>query len=328
MIQFLQPNFLYLWIPMILLVVFLYYKKSNTYKFSAFWDLKKVYKNNSFLYKVYYFILIMSIVVWVIIIAQPIKTNTLFSEKKDGIDIMIALDVSLSMKAKDLLPNRIEAAKDIITDFISWLESDRLWLVVFSWKPFTSLPLNFDYEVSKKIIENISTDTLNQEIQWLNGTAIWDAIMFAYDSFWNDTKREKVLIIVTDGTANTWIDPEIATKYISDNNQKLTIYTIWIWWDKPAFIEYTHPLGFVQKVEVEWVDEKTLKQIAELWNGKYYRAWDADTLEKIFNEISMREKTELEVEKYQAVSTNQTPFIILFMIIFLWIFWIRIYKNF
>lgn len=317
MFEFLQPNFLYLIIPIIILVVFLYFKKSNTQVFWAFEDLKLIYKNNSVSYKLYYFVIGLIFILSIIIFAQPIVKNSQEKIEKNGIDIMVALDVSLSMQAEDLRPNRIEAAKNIIVKFLDTLVSDRVWLVVFSWKPFTSIPLNFDYEVSKNMVDKITTKILDQSVQGLNGTAIWDAIIFAWDSF-GVSDRKKVLILLTDWSANVWIDPIMSAKYIQENSKEnpIKIYTIWIWWEKNATIKYQHPLWFTQNLEVEWVDEISLKQIAEIWEAKYYRAENTEWLEDIFQEISQIEKTPLETKNYETIESLSRQFVYLLVVLF------------
>lgn len=317
MFEFLQPNFLYLLIPITILVAFLYLKKSNVKHFWAFEDLEKIYKKNSFSYKLYYVNILLIFIVSIFIIAQPIIKNSQEKIEKNGIDIMIALDVSLSMQAEDLQPNRIEAAKNIIVKFLDTLVSDRVWLVVFSWKPFTSIPLNFDYEVSKNMVEKITTKILNQSVEWLNGTAIWDALVFAWDSF-GENDRKKVLILLTDWSANVWIDPIMSAKYIQENSKEnpIKIYTIWIWWEINATIKYQHPLWFIQNLKVEWVDEKSLRQIAEIWEAKYYRAENTEWLEDIFQEISQIEKTPLETKNYETIESLSRQFVYLLVVLF------------
>ncbi len=317
MFEFLQPNFLYLLIPIVILVVFLYFKKSNVKHFWAFNDLENIYKNNSFSYKLYYVNILLIFIFSILIIAQPIIKNSQEKIEKNGIDIMIALDVSLSMQAEDLQPNRIEAAKNIIVNFLDTLVSDRVWLVVFSWKPFTSIPLNFDYEVSKNMVEKVTTKILDQSVDGLNGTAIWDALIFAWDSF-SESDRNKVLILVTDWSANVWIDPEISAKFIQKQNQNnpIKIYTIGIWWKNNAYINYKHPLGFTQRMQVEWVDEESLKNIAKIWEWKYYKAENTQSLESIFQEISEIEKTPLETQNYETIESLSRQFVYLLVVLF------------
>ncbi|USN58586.1 MAG: VWA domain-containing protein [Candidatus Peribacteria bacterium] len=122
-------------------------------------------------------------------------------------DIEILLDVSYSMMAEDLAPNRLAVAKEVIHNFVSEQVSNRVGLVVFSGRPFSSLPLTFDYKIIEKIVSRISTDIINQERTNLQGTAIGDAMMLGMDNLEKkDTEenatREKVMILMTDGEAN------------------------------------------------------------------------------------------------------------------------------
>jgi Ca-activated chloride channel family protein len=109
---------------------------------------------------------------FIIILANPSTSNTKQEETRNGIDIALVLDISKSMLAEDITPNRIEAAKNVITDFISRLKSDRLAITIFAGKPFVSVPLTFDYDALKEFTKNITTDSVNQNQPGLSGTAI------------------------------------------------------------------------------------------------------------------------------------------------------------
>jgi Ca-activated chloride channel family protein len=126
MFDFLQPNILYLIIPIIGLVVFLYIKKSSSKNFIGYSDIKDIYKTSTNYLKLYYFVILLIFIVSMIIIAQPIERNIDEKIKKNGIDIMLVLDVSYSMKAEDLYPNRLEAAKEIISEFLLKQKNDRV----------------------------------------------------------------------------------------------------------------------------------------------------------------------------------------------------------
>ena len=126
MFEFLQPNFLYLIIPIIGLVIFLYLNKKNTQNFVAYKDLKNIYKSSTVYLKFYYFIILAIFITSIIIIAQPIHRNIDEKIKKNGIDIMLVLDVSYSMKAEDLKPDRLQAAKNIISTFLDKQKNNRV----------------------------------------------------------------------------------------------------------------------------------------------------------------------------------------------------------
>ena len=328
MFEFLHPNILYSIIPIIALVIFLYLKKTNTKSFIWYNDIQFIYKTSTNYLKIYYLLIACILIVSVLIVAQPVVRNIDEKIKKNGIDIMLVLDVSYSMKAEDLVPNRLEAAKKIIWEFLEKQQNDRVWFVVFAWKPFTSLPLNFDYNISKKILEKINVDTINQRVSWLQWTAIWDAIIFAWDNF-TDESREKVMILLTDGTANTWVNPEQAVEFLenkfSDNTVK--IYTIWIWKDEKTFVNIQNVMWFSQQVEIGWVDEDSLKYIAQKSWWKYFRADNNQTLSNIFDEISRLEKTDIEIETVETIQPQSTYFIYILCLFLLIFFLLKARKN-
>lgn len=328
MFEFLQPNFLYLIIPILGLVVFLYIKKSNTKNFVAYKDLKNIYKTSSNILKFYYFIVFLIFIFSIFIISQPVQRNVDEKIKKNGIDIMLVLDVSYSMKAEDLNPNRLEAAKNIIWKFLEKQKNDRLWFVVFAGKPFTSLPLNFDYNISKKILNKIDVDTINQRVSWLQWTAIWDALIFAWDNF-IDQSREKIIILLTDGTANTWVDPKQAVEFLNNKfpENKIKVYTIWIWKDEKTFVNIQNIMWFSQRVEIGWVDEEPLRYIAKKSWWKYFRADNNQTLNNIFDEISQLEKTDIEVEKVETIQSKSTYLSYILWILMILFFVIKIRKK-
>ena len=330
MFEFLQPNLLYLLIPILALLVFLYLKKKNTKTFIAYWDLKNIYKHSSFLYIFYYIIILCIFSIWVFIIAQPIEKNIQEKIKKNWIDIMLVLDVSYSMKAEDLQPDRLTAAKEIISNFLEKQKNDRVWFVVFAWKPFTSLPLNFDYNISKKILKNITVDTINQRVPELQWTAIWEALIFSADNF-KDKNREKVIILLTDwATSDRKLDPNIAVQFLNEKyteNNKIKIYTIWIWQDKNTFVNIKNIMWFSQKVEIWWVDETSLKMIAESSGWKYFRAENKETLNNIFEEISLLEKTDIEIESIETIKSQSKIYIYILSFLLLILLFIKSRKQ-
>lgn len=234
---------------------------------------------------------------------------------KEWIDIVLALDISKSMEAQDLEPNRIEAAKKVMQDFISEMTSDRIWLVVFAGKPFSSVPLTYDYNILSEIISDINTDTLNQNISWLDGTAIWDAILLWANLLeGDDEKREKIIIVLTDGDANRWVEPILATKSLSDKNIK--IYSIGIWSREWWIIQFQNG-PFVQEQRVPPLKEDTLREIARLSKAQFFRAIDTNSLENIFSEIAKLEKTEIELMIEKTYVPYYAPFVYI-LITVLW----------
>lgn len=329
MFEFLEPHLLYLIIPIWCLVIFLYLKKKNTKNFIAFLDLKKIYKFSSNYLKIYYILIFLIYTAAIFIISQPIIRNIDETIKKNWIDIILVLDVSYSMNAEDLQPNRLSAAKEIISKFLEEQKNNRVWFVVFAWKPFTSLPLNFDYNISQKILDKITVDTINQRVSWLEGTAIWDALIFAWDNF-VDEHREKVIILLTDGTANAWVNPSIAVDFLNSkywNNNKIKIYTIWIWKNENTFVNIQNIMWFSQKVEIWGVDEESLKLIANKSWWKYFRAENKQALNNIFTQIWELEKTDIEIDTKETIRSNANYFTFILTIFLLLLLWIKSAKH-
>ncbi len=300
-LTFINPE--YFWgLLLIPVILYLFYKKQKqSFEFSFYKDLKKIFKNNSYKFYLKIIILFLILLDFILILANPNISNVEEKIKKNWIDIVIALDVSWSMQAEDLKPNRIEAAKNVISKFIKKLKTDRVWLVVFAWKPFTSIPLTFDYNIHLETLKRLWVETINQNKNGLNWTAIWDAILMAKTLFKppkNESekdykKREKVIILLTDWDANTWVDPKIAA--LLAKKEKIKIYTIWIWSEKWWYISY-QVWPFIQKQKIPPLNTKDLKYIAKQTQAEFFRATDNRAFEKIFQKLSSLEKNDIKVE--------------------------------
>jgi len=246
---------------------------------------------------------ILAVVLLTIALARPQSITEEEKVVKNGVDILIALDVSESMKAEDLKPNRMEAAKKYIDGFVQKLKNDRVGLEVFAGKPFTQSPMSFDYNVIRYYLSEISTDTIDQQRRGLNGTAIGDAIVAAINRFQNSKSRTKVLILLTDGESNAdkMADPLFAAEHARSKGIK--IYTIGLGKKEGAPIKIKdargrevyarNPDGSLYKTKF---DEKTLKEIAQVANGKYFYAENNEALQKTFDTINSLEKTEYEAD--------------------------------
>jgi Ca-activated chloride channel family protein len=246
-------------------------------------------------------LVILAIIFLTIALARP---QTVTEEKqmtKNGVDILIALDVSESMLAEDLQPNRMEAAKKYIDKFVSEVENDRVGLEVFAGKPFTQSPMSFDYNVIRYYLSEISTDTIDQQRRELGGTAIGDAIVAAVNRFQNDDERTKVLVLLTDGEANVGVDPIIAAEHARSNGIK--VYTVGLGKREGAPLPIDtgngqkayarNPDGSLYKTKF---DEKTLKDIAQISGGKYFYAGNNESLKNSLDTINALEKTEFETD--------------------------------
>jgi len=243
----------------------------------------------------------LAIVFLTIALARPQSVTEENQVTKNGVDILIALDVSESMLAEDLKPNRMEAAKKYINKFVSEVENDRVGLEVFAGKPFTQSPMSFDYNVVQYYLSEISTDTIDQRRRELGGTAIGDAIVAAVNRFQNDAKRTKVLVLLTDGEANVGVDPIIAAEHARSKGIK--VYTVGLGDKNGASMPIgtkngqkvyaKNPDGSLYKTKF---DEKTLKNIADISGGKYFYAGNNNSLRSSLDTINALEKTEFETD--------------------------------
>lgn len=309
-----------------LLVVFLKninYKKIN---FSNFLSLSKIKSEISISYLITDLLKIVGLIFLIIAVLRPQSVKKETTEKIKGIDIIIALDVSGSMQADDLKPNRLEAAKLVCKNFLDGLKSDRVGLVVFAGKSFTQCPLTIDYEIIKNFINQIDFQTVR-----IDGTAVGDAILNAINRLEN-SRSSKVIILTTDGVSNTGFSPIEAAKMAAAKDIK--IYTVGIGkkggapmmtYDRFGVKRQVYDRFTGQPLKWEEPDEKTLTQIADITGGRYFRATDEKSLKEIYDLIAKMEKQDIDVKTYNRYEDKFygflfTGFIILFIALILEIF--------
>ncbi len=327
--QLANPIYLLCLIFIPIYIGFFYYKrkKREAIQISVFSDLRKAQNTSWSKYfpLLKHILIILIIIFFSISLARPQNSHEKRNVNKKGIDIIIALDVSESMLAEDLKPNRIEAAKVSINEFIGNIESDRLGIIVFSGVAFTQSPLTFDYNILKEYLTQVSTKSINQNIHGLNGTAIGDAMLAAVNRFRKLENRSKVLILLTDGNANTGADPFIAAQKAKEENIK--IYTIGIGKKGGAPLPIINRFGKKDvardrrgRVVMATFKEDDLKKMASIGNGKYFRASDNLKFKQIMREINLLEKQDIETEITTEYSENFMPFLIaLFVLFFIYI---------
>jgi len=226
--------------------------------------------------------------------ARPQKTSEILERNSEGIDIILLLDISESMKMKDLVPDRLEAAKAVAKDFVKGRIQDRIGLVVFSGEAFSLCPLTSDYELLNRFIEDIDFSMIQKP-----GTAIGLAIGVATNRLMDSKAKSKVMILLSDGdnTAGN-IDPLTAAKLAAGYRSR--IYTIGVGKDGRVLVG-SDPFGNEQYVENS-MDESTLREIAGIGGGKYYRAADNEGLKGIFSTIDKLEKSEYKEKRYKNTS--------------------------
>jgi len=326
MINFLHPFYFLILIPLLLILLLWYFKWWTKIHFWPIDDLKHIFKRSSIFYKLYFLLIFLVVWFYITIFAKPVEISSIKPDIKNGIDIQIILDVSYSMIAEDMEPNRLQVAKDVINGFLNKVVSDRIWIIVFAWKTFTSLPLNFDYNIIKKVVAKISMTTINQNFRYMQWTAMWDALILATDTF-DDSDREKVIILLTDWEANKWIDPIVALKYLKTTEKNIKVYTIWLWWDKPTYVKIKNHFWWYDKLPIWWVDEKTLKEVADITWWKYFRAWDKKTLESIFSTIWELEKKDIKIENIVINNEKYNNFVYLLVLFFSLFLSIKYFKR-
>jgi Ca-activated chloride channel family protein len=228
----------------------------------------------------------------IIALARPQSGYGDTKQSVEGVDIMLALDISGSMKAEDFKPkNRLYVAKEVIRNFIKGRESDRLGLVVFARRSFTQCPLTTDYELLINLLDRVDFGMVEDK------TAIGLAIANAANRLKESNAKSKIIVLLTDGVNNVDdLSPIDATKAAAALGIK--IYTIGA--GRPGLVDIPYDTGFgVRYMQQESeIDEETLMQIADISGGKFYRAKDESTLEQIYEQISKLEKTKIEVQRF------------------------------
>jgi len=295
-ITFANPEFLLLLFLIPGMAVWYYYRlhaKESDVRFSTLLPFAMVKYSAKERLRHLPFILRMTALMFAIIaLARPQSTSKGENVYSEGIDIVLALDISGSMLAEDFQPNRIEAAKNVAQDFITGRTNDRIGLVIFSGESFTQCPLTVDYEVLKTLIKPLKSGMIE------DGTAIGLGLANAVNRLRESKAKSKVIILLTDGVNNRGeIDPITAAQI--SQSYGIRVYTVGVGTIGEAPYPVQTPFGIrYQMVPVE-IDEKVLHQVAEMTEGKYFRATDNKKLRSIYQEIDRLEKTRVEVRSYR-----------------------------
>lgn len=225
------------------------------------------------------------------VMARPQSYDSVRNEETEGIDIVMAMDISGSMLAEDFKPNRLEAAKDVATQFISGRQNDNIGLVIFSGESFTQCPLTIDHMVLINLFRDIKTGMLE------DGTAIGLGLSTAVSRIKDSKAKSKVIILLTDGVNNRGeISPITAAEIAQSFGVR--VYTIGIGSMGTAPYPYQTAFGVQYRDEEVKIDESLLNQISQMTNGKYFRATDKNSLKSIYQEIDQMEKTKIDVKEF------------------------------
>ncbi len=303
-IEFANPGFL--WALLILIPILLWYiLKDENYYTSIQVSTLRAFPKEPRTYKFYlrhilFAIKLLLLALLIIMLARPQTTNYWEDKTTEGIDIVIALDISSSMLARDFVPNRLEASKDVAIKFISGRPNDRMGLVVFSGESFTQCPLTTDHAVLINLFKDIKQGMIE------DGTAIGMGLATAVNRLKDSDAKSKVIILLTDGVNNMGaIDPITAAQLAKSFN--IRVYTIGV--GKNGYAPYPVQTMFgiqYQDMEVK-IDEETLKKISEITGGKYFRATNNKKLENIYREIDKMEKSKIEVKKFSSKNDEFLP---------------------
>ena len=307
-IVFKNPEFLYgliLIVPMIVWYVLKDKENHATIQISSLRAFKTApYTFKHFLRHFLFGLRVSVVALLIVILARPQSTDNWEDTTTEGIDIVIALDISSSMLARDFKPDRLEASKDVAVEFISGREDDRIGLVIFSGESFTQCPLTTDHAVLINLFKDIKQGMIE------DGTAIGMGLATAINRLKESEAESKVIILLTDGVNNRGsIDPITAAQIAV--NFGIRVYTVGV--GRNGFAPYPVPTMFgiqYQNQEVE-IDEETLKDISQITDGKYFRATNNQKLKNIYKEIDKLEKSKVEVKKYSSKNDEFLPLAII-----------------
>lgn len=313
-IDFANPEYLFLLLLLVPMIVWYVMKNASSQaeiqisSIAAFKNIKK--SSKVYLRHLLFALRLVSIALLIIVLSRPQSSVSWNETNTEGIDIVMAVDISSSMLAQDFKPNRLEAAKDVASKFILGRENDRIGLVVFAGESFTQCPLTTDHAVLVNLFKDINSGMIE------DGTAIGLGLANAINRLKDSNAKSKVVILLTDGVNNRGeIAPETAAELAKAFGVR--VYTIGV----GTMGEAPYPIQTVfgiqmQSMPVE-IDEVILNKIADNTDGKYFRATNKNKLKEIYAEIDKLEKTKIEVKNYSKKNEMYLSFGILALIILL-----------
>ena len=329
-LEFLNPEYFILLgvIPIIILWNYLNRDKlNNSINFSN----SEAFKNSSNIYSILKvslrYLRMISLVLIITALARPQVIDTSTRVKTNsGVDIIMAIDVSASMLAKDLKPNRLDALKNVADEFIKNRGTDRIGLVEYAGESYTKTPLTTDKSITLKSLREIKYNNIIE-----GGTAIGMGLATSVNRIKDSKAKSKVIILLTDGVNNAgFIDPITAAELAKEFQIK--IYSIGLGTNglalSPVGIDARGKFNYAN-IQVE-IDEKLLTQISEMTGGKYFRATDNERLKEIYSDIDKLEKTEIEEFKYYSVDEKFRYFLVpaILLIVFELIMKLTILRSF
>jgi Ca-activated chloride channel family protein len=308
-ITFLNPEFFWLFLLLPIAIAWLFWKRKEqtaTLKISSVRGFKAT---NSILPKLKPYLNVLRLLALsslIIALARP-RTVDISNQTKTtkGIDIVMAIDLSSSMLARDLKPNRMEALKKVAYNFVENRLNDRIGIVVYAGEAYTKTPVTSDKAIVQEAINDIKFDNVLQD-----GTGIGMGLTTAVNRLKESKAKSKIIILLTDGVNNSgFIEPETASEIAKEYGIK--VYTIGIGTNGMAEFPYAYGPngGFLYKMLPVEIDQELMKTIAKNTGGKYFRANSNSKLESIYNEINKLETTEIQELKYYDYDEKYRPFV-------------------
>ncbi|WP_291130538.1 vWA domain-containing protein [Flavobacterium sp. UBA7682] len=328
-VSFLNPEFFWLFLLLPAAIAWQFWKKkqSATLKISSVRGFKAE-KSLAAKLKPYLFVLrLLALSSLIIAMARPRKVDISSQTKSTkGVDIVMAIDVSGSMLAKDLKPNRMEALKKVAENFVAGRPNDRIGIVVYASEAYTKTPVTSDKAIVQDAIRSIKYDNVLQD-----GTGIGMGLTTAVNRLKDSKAKSKVIILLTDGVNNAgFIEPETASQIAKEYGIK--VYTIGIGTNGDAMFPYAYAPngGFLFRMMPVEIDVALLKTIARNTGGKYFRANNNSKLEAIYNEINKLETTEIQELKFYDYDEKFRPFVWIAGLLLLLEFGLRntVYRSF
>ena len=325
-----NPNYMWLFLSLPLLITWYFLTSKKVQPVLKISSLKGLMQKSSFLAKlqpILFILKLLSLSLIILAISRPqtmdVSTRT---KTNKGIDIVMAIDISSSMLAQDLKPNRLSSLKRVASSFIDDRISDRIGLVIYAGESYTKTPITSDRAIVKNALREIRHEGIIED-----GTAIGMGLATAVNRLKDSRAKSKVIILLTDGVNNSgFIDPKIASELAVE--YQIKTYTIGLGSNGTA----RAPVGILPNGKFQYgltkveIDEALLKTIANNTGGRYFRATDNKKLEEIYSEINKLEKTEVEEFKYYNYDEKFRPLILLALALILieWLARNTLFKSF
>ena len=312
--SFNNPEYLYLLLlllPVLAWYIFKQYQADASLQISSLQKLATLSEKLStkILFHIPFLLRFLAMILLIIVVARPTLSNSVRNETTEGIDIVLAMDISGTMLAEDLRPNRLEAAKRVAIEFIVERPNDNIGLVVFAGESFTQCPLTTDHAVLINLFNGIKYGIIE------DGTAIGMGLANAVSRIKDSNAKSKVVILLTDGSNNAGEIAPITAAEIA-KTFGVRVYTIGVGTRGMARYPVQTPVGIrYQDMPVD-IDEDMLRHISGMTGGRYFRATDNDNLKAIYSEIDQMEKTKIAVKEYKKKTEIYLPFaIVAFLLI-------------